>query len=359
MAKMVPSAPPREREENALEEELPHEPYAARSERDAERDLAPPRGRAREEEIRDVGAGDEEDDADHPHEHQERGLGSVAQTRNPSGSLEQQKLLRGEALSKALRVGDALEIFLKELPVDDVRFRASFVERHSFTQTSHRSQPSGSKVLEHRAPGRKDLGLHHQGNVEVDRIADFDAMKPALRDADDGHGLPVHEDGASDRLGIARESPLPECVAQDHDRMAARPDVVLPGEDPAHGGSHSESLEEGAGNEVGAHALGSFPGAHMRRSQEVGEDAFEDPAAIAKSFEHRVGDRGQHLAVVMGEAGERARGVEDHEPFGIAHGQRTDQELIDEPEDRGIRTDAEREREDDDEGEPGALAEGS
>ena len=63
----------REREQNALGEELPHDAAACRAKRRADRDLAPARGRAREQEARGVGARDQQDERNRgPDDEQER-----------------------------------------------------------------------------------------------------------------------------------------------------------------------------------------------------------------------------------------------------------------------------------------------
>ena len=59
-ATSTPTAPPEQRQQQALDQQLPHEAPARRAERRADGDLAPPHRRAREQQVRHVGAGDEE-----------------------------------------------------------------------------------------------------------------------------------------------------------------------------------------------------------------------------------------------------------------------------------------------------------
>src|SRR4029453_10771767 len=68
-----PEPAPEEGEERALGEELPEEAAASRPQRGTEAELAPAVGEAREREVRDVGAGDEEDERDRAQEDEERG----------------------------------------------------------------------------------------------------------------------------------------------------------------------------------------------------------------------------------------------------------------------------------------------
>ena len=60
-----PSDAAEDREQHALGEQLREQPAAAHAEREAQRDLAPALERAREQQIRDVRAGDEQHDDRH------------------------------------------------------------------------------------------------------------------------------------------------------------------------------------------------------------------------------------------------------------------------------------------------------
>ena len=60
------------RERDALDEQLPHEPETAGAERRPHRQLALPRRRARQEQVGDVGAGDEQHEADRAGQRAER-----------------------------------------------------------------------------------------------------------------------------------------------------------------------------------------------------------------------------------------------------------------------------------------------
>src|SRR5262249_51338908 len=62
----------RERQQRALREQLPRDAPPRGAERDAHAQLVPPRARAREEQIRDVGARDQQDERDHGHDQVQR-----------------------------------------------------------------------------------------------------------------------------------------------------------------------------------------------------------------------------------------------------------------------------------------------
>ena len=68
-------------EQQALDEELAHELAARGAERQPHGDLALAHEAARDEQVGDVGAGDEQHQADHAHQHDERRREVVAQAR--------------------------------------------------------------------------------------------------------------------------------------------------------------------------------------------------------------------------------------------------------------------------------------
>ncbi len=67
------------REDEALGEQLAHEPRASGAERGADRELAVARGRPREQEVGDVGAGNEEHEGDGAGEDEQRGTDVAGQ----------------------------------------------------------------------------------------------------------------------------------------------------------------------------------------------------------------------------------------------------------------------------------------
>ena len=66
---------------HAFREQLPHQAPARRAKRDAQAQLVPPRGGARKEEVRDVGAGDHQHQRNDGHDDDQRTLVALAQRR--------------------------------------------------------------------------------------------------------------------------------------------------------------------------------------------------------------------------------------------------------------------------------------
>ena len=81
-----PTTPPATREHEALDEQLPHQPAARRAERQPDGDLLLPHEAAGDEQVGDVGAGDQQHQADHAHQHDRapsRSRCAAASSRSP------------------------------------------------------------------------------------------------------------------------------------------------------------------------------------------------------------------------------------------------------------------------------------
>jgi hypothetical protein len=139
--------------------------------------------------------------------------------------------------------------------------------------------------------------------------------------------------------------------------VAARDAVVLGREEASRRGLDPEDVEERAGDEVAVGLLGLALDPEVQGGGVVDEDAVEDGGLVAEVHEHRVRDRGEGGAVVVRRPRVRPRCVQDHEPVGLRDGERAQQDLIHQREDRGVRSDAEGESEDHDERERRRLRE--
>ena len=101
-------------EHRRLRQELPHEPPAPRAERLADRDLAVARGRARQQQVGDVRARDEHDEADGAEEDVERRLHvahRVVLQRRHAGA----HVLVGVGILRRERAGDAADLGVRLL----------------------------------------------------------------------------------------------------------------------------------------------------------------------------------------------------------------------------------------------------
>jgi hypothetical protein len=298
----------RERKDHGLHEVLADQAEPPRAERDPHRDLLLARGGAGEEEARDVRAGDQEDEADHAHEHDERGARLVAQPGGAAPARHQLERLLEEARlvgpRHALGVG---RVFLEELAVDEVGRRGGLLRRDAVGEAGHADEPAGAPVAEPQSPGGLHLPLHREGDVDVDRAGHLDAVEGGRGHADDGHGVVVDGDEPAHDPGVAAEATLEEGVPQDDDRVAGGDAVVVGGEEPAQGGAEAEDLEERARDDVAVHVVGLPPDREVEGRGIVGEDTREDGAAVTEPQVHRVGDRRHGVALAGGPAHEGVR----------------------------------------------------
>ena len=95
------------RHQQALGEQLPNQASATGAERQAQRELAPPRHRARQQQHGDVGARDQQHEADHAHQQQQRLSVGRAQRVDPVGRRARTRCAARFARSQLRqRVGD-------------------------------------------------------------------------------------------------------------------------------------------------------------------------------------------------------------------------------------------------------------
>ena len=91
------------REHEAFGQELPNQLAAASAERQPHRDLALPHDAARDQQVRDVGAGDQQHEPDHAHQDDERRREFVAEARVADRRAFDAQLTLHELLARVLR----------------------------------------------------------------------------------------------------------------------------------------------------------------------------------------------------------------------------------------------------------------
>ena len=215
------------REHEALAEQLPRQPGARGAERQAYAQLVAPRRRAREQQVGDVGAGDEQHEADDDHQRGERPLIASAQSRAAGRRrVERERFLQVVllvVLAPVLRHGG-----LAHLRLDAAQRRLRRLERLVGSQTDHHVQPPVRAAIERALLAANErLGAERDGDVE--RAPDVDAEEPGRRDADDRERHAFDHERPADDVRRAAEAPLPEGVADHRDRTigsAAAPVIV-------------------------------------------------------------------------------------------------------------------------------------
>jgi hypothetical protein len=230
-----PNAPPRdrdaggaagEREQQALGEQLTDQPRAARANGEPHGDLPPAPRRANEEQVRDVRAGREQDEAHGGEQHEERPPYDRVRAR-------------------------CVEFTCDRAPVErsDHRIRVLLIEDRT--------------VPLHRFLGlrRRDAGLEPRGDVEAvtPRLAEHvrrqrhhgqqhvrAAGQPAesgRQHADHSVRLAIDRDRPAEHRRIGVELPLPQRIGEDRDVRGAGRDILVGQEIPAERGLDAEQRQ--------------------------------------------------------------------------------------------------------------------
>ena len=189
------AAPPADRDDQTLDEQLSYELTARRAERTAHRDLAHAARRAREREVRDVHARDGEQQSDRAHQHAERRADAIRQL--ALHALESQRPLHvGRIVGRIRRPqigGERVETIL--------RLR----QRDARLETSHHA---GDEVLltlrRARERRRGEAARAPHVHVAAHRLAGMTEV--ARHDADDRVRVGVHDDFASDDVARSRRT---------------------------------------------------------------------------------------------------------------------------------------------------------
>jgi hypothetical protein len=294
-------------------------------ERHADGDLPLPRGGAHQQQVRHVGAGDQQHQADRAEKEQQL-LAHVAHHR----FLERRDGHRAEL------------VLLRELEgepaPDHVRLRPHLGERGAGRQAG-----DGAEV--DRAAGLDVVGLKDERHPDVGGARE---LRPLPQDADQRIGLAVQGQRAAEHAGIGAEAAAPELL-RDH-RHAGSLGVVLARREGAPGErADAHHLEE-----VGAHpgrlqALGlGAPAAQVQGAAVMGGGVREGVAGRPPVEE--VGDRegGLLLSLLADEVGA-------HQTLRRPEGERAEHHAVDHAEDRRGGADAESERRHRHQREAGAL----
>ena len=195
-----PAMPLMQGEQHALDEQLPDDPPPARAERDADGDFARPVGRARQQQVGDVGAGDEQHERDRAHQRPEHRLDLRA-----DDEVEERRDLRRDVLVAVL-------VLIRKLRGDVLHLAAGLLERGAVGQAAvdHEGSP-----LARQPEYRRPLG-HRHPDLALERP--FEAVG---HHADDRGGNRVDADRFADDRGIGRIARFPDAAADQRNRRRA------------------------------------------------------------------------------------------------------------------------------------------
>ena len=317
----------------------------------ANRDFGRSSGGAREQEIRDVRAGDDQDDAGQAQQRREGGprfpvdgaLPTRSRFDHEASRFETgHRLLAHSLLERGLDAGDDRLIL-------GVHCRAGLLDRHARLEPREQIGPVVAPILEaverrlHDPPHRDRH--EHQRTVAHRRRR---AVEPGRRDAHDGHGLSVDDQRLTEHARVSCEAALPVGVAQ-YDCARVTNDLVVRGRDQA-----AECRREPERRKVASRDEQSLAVDRLAVIGEVGaehhmgRDAGKDLLRALEISEHRIAE---DLFAVAGRPARRRpwlgpwRGQIDQRPR-ILDRQRPEQELVEQREDGGVRADSQGQRQD-------------
>jgi hypothetical protein len=315
-----------ERKQHTFGQKLTQQPEAAGAEGRTDRELFLPRLGPRQNQVREVGAGDQQNEADRALQHPQRRADGADDI-----TLQRLRLDHVSGRGSPVRhveVGPSRLLPFVDQPIDVGLCR---LRRHAGLQASDQEQEVAA------AAGRERFRIDRQRQEHFDPLV-VDVVA-GRHDADDARrGAVDRNDGADSRVGAAKVA-LPRRVRNDGDVFRAWPRIV-PGEMPATQRRHADG-----GHQFGRHQHRGHAPRALGRTEIRGGDAI--PADILKGAGPllELGPfRQRHPEPVEVQFRERAR--DELELLGMRIRQWLEQDAVDDAENRGIRADAERQRQD-------------
>ena len=316
-------------EQAALEEQLADDAAPVGTECGADDELASTGGGAGEEEIRDVGAGDEQHEAGGGEQREERG------TDLPEGPVGEQ--LHVDGVSRV-----ALRKFFRELLGDVDHIGARPIEGHARLEAADGVEPGMAAAV------LIAVGKQTDRDVEIDTgDGEFETRR---RDADDGVDFAAQSEFLAEDVRFAGEDPFPESLADQHGAGGARL-VFVCAEEPAEQRWHAESRQQVVAEHVARHALRLDGTQIVETLAAESTEGCETLLACAPVLKVRVGHRHvRHLLGIL---------AHEDELLLRRKSERLEQKAVDDAEHRGVSADAEREGEHGDEREARSLGKGA
>ena len=326
--------PAGDRHEAALDQELADETTAPAAERRTDAQLVLPGRAARDEQVRDVDAGDQEETADRAEQDEQR----------ESHGGDQ---LRGERRRADADVRVRLRILALEPRADGLHLGPGRCQRHARPQPSHAEEARMVAAIEQVRVVRDPQADRHEDVVVAAEIP-----KARRQHADDRVARSIEGDRTAQGGRVAAEAILPERVADD--RFGWRVRAVFGfAEQAAHARAHADDVEETAGDTPAAEPFRVVDAGERHRLGARQREGVERVLTRAPVDEIR--PRHRHLRAVGPDL------VQVDEAIRLWIRQRPQQDAVDEREDGRGRADAERQRDEDDGGErrrPGERAHG-
>ena len=338
-------------EEQRFGQHQPRQPGPAGAERHAQGQLALPRHAASDQQVGDVGAGDQQHAERHRHQQPQRQVERLAQHARPLRRRQHGQAARQERAPRVRRGGVESRVgglVREQRRVERIEAGAQRVDRRAVGEPAEDLHPAEAAALELQ-PRRTHLRLHRERHEHLGRRQQLEAVEAARGHADHGQRMAVDDDGLADHVAVAGEAALPVVVAQHRDRRAARRDVVAGREQPARRRREPEDGEVVARDQLALDALGAAGVPDVKREPRPAEQPVDAGHAIAEIAIHR--PRQLRPVAQAAAVGFGALRRQLHELAGPRHRQTAQRDLIEQREDRGAGADAEGDRGDRDQAE--------
>ncbi len=210
-------------QQNRFGQQLADDLTAAGAKRRANGHLALPVAALREQQVRDVDAGDQQHAGHDQHQQADRGA-----------HASHHVFVQG--LDEDAEVGVVVRIRLGELTRHDVEAPLRLGDRDARREPTHGAQPVRAPNV-HQACERT-RGRQWQPHVHLGGV-----IEARRHDADDGVGDRVEVNRSSEQCRVTAELAAPHAVAQDGHRLAARRELILR-EHASQDRTHANRIEE-------------------------------------------------------------------------------------------------------------------
>ena len=229
-----------------LGQKLPNHASPCGAEAHADGDFVRARGGSRQEQVRNVRAGEQQNQTREDHQEQEGRRVTAPQAVEASSAVDEGQRRR------LVPASSGVPHMLRELLKRRRQRRLRALQTHGWLEAAHDLEPALARIveaLEERIAGRASFHDERrvQRHVHIGRQSGIGAEEPARRDADDGERRVVEQDGLAHR-GIGTAEPLVRQRGRHHHNRRRALAVVVGDEQPAGGRDDAETSKVAAGD---------------------------------------------------------------------------------------------------------------